>query len=198
LAKEIETVAKETMSGADLKTALERFASRYDSAILKRAISMLNEGVQAGGEIGELLNRIALDIQEQKTMLKEMSANVTTYVIFISFATVVAAPILFALAGILINVVSNLSTALGGTTNVAVNIGLPLTFSGTGVTISDFRIFAVVSLMITSLFSAMMTATIRKGNMQSGVKYIPIFIILSLTIYFIATKVLDNIIELFF
>ena len=95
LAREIETVAKETMGGADLKTALEKFAARYDSVVLKRAVSMINEGIDAGGKIGELLNRISLDIQEQKAMMKEMSANVTTYIIFITFATVVAAPLLF-------------------------------------------------------------------------------------------------------
>src|SRR3989344_6267771 len=49
LAKEIETIAKETMSGADLQAALEKFALRYDSVILKRAVSMLNESVEAGG-----------------------------------------------------------------------------------------------------------------------------------------------------
>src|SRR3989344_6837617 len=170
LAKEIETVAKETMSGTDLKESLNRFASRYDSKILKRAISMINEGIEAGGSIGELLNRIALDIQQQKAMFKEMSANVTTYVIFIGFATIVAAPVLFALSGVLIEVVSSLGSSLG-TGNQAQASGLAITFSGTGVTQGDFRTFAVVSLMITSLFSAMMVSTIKKGNIQSGVRY---------------------------
>jgi len=186
LAKEIEIVAKETMGGVDLKTALDRFASRYDSIVLKRSISMLNEGVEAGGKIGDLLNRIATNIQEQRAMLKEMSANVTTYVIFITFATVVAAPFLFALSQVLIEVVKNLGSALGSSSSVAGGVGLSISFSGTGVTESDFRIFAIVSLIITSLFSAMMISTIKKGNIKSGVRYIPIFIFISLTLYFIA------------
>src|SRR3989338_7295175 len=77
--EEIEEVAKETMSGVDLKIALEKFASRYDSVILKRSVSMLNEGVEAGGQIGELLNRIATNIQEQKALMKEMSAKVLAF-----------------------------------------------------------------------------------------------------------------------
>ena len=198
LAKEIETIAKETMSGADLQAALEKFASRYDSVLLKRAVSMINEGVQAGGKIGDLLNRIALDIQEQKSMLKEMSANVTTYVIFITFATVAAAPFLFALSGILIEVVGNLGSAFGGTTNAAAAAGIPLSFSGTGVTQTDFRIFAAVSLTLTSLFSAMMNSTIKKGNIKSGVKYIPIFIAISLSLYFVAQSIGGRLLGLFF
>ena len=189
LAKEIEMVAKETMGGVDLKEAMDRFAARYDSVILKRSISMLNEGIEAGGKIGDLLNRIALNIQDQKSMLKEMAANITTYIIFITFATIVAAPFLFALSGVLIEVVQNLGSSLGSTVNIAASAGVPLTFSGTGVTQSDFRIFAVVSLVTTSFFSAIMVSTIKKGNVKSGVKYIPIFIIVSLTLYFIAQGV---------
>lgn len=198
LAKEIEVVAKETMSGIDLKIALDKFASRYDSLILKRTMSMINEGIEAGGKIGDLLNRISEDIRGQKAMIKEMSANVTTYVIFIGFATVVAAPMLFALSGVLIDVVENLGASLGSTGNQAQASGLAITFSGTGVTQLDFKIFAVVSLMITSLFSAMMVSTIKKGNIQSGVKYIPIFIFISLILYFIAQVAAGKLIGSFF
>ncbi|MBS3101267.1 type II secretion system F family protein [Candidatus Woesearchaeota archaeon] len=198
LAKEIEEVAKETMSGVDLKIALEKFASRYDSVILKRSVSMLNEGVEAGGQIGELLNRIATNIQEQKALMKEMSANVTTYVIFISFASIAAAPVLFALSGVLIEVVQNLGSTLGTTANVGASVGISLSFSGTGVTQSDFRIFAVVSLITTSLFSAMMISTIKKGNIKSGVKYIPIFIVVSLMLYFIAQGLASKLLSVFF
>src|SRR3989338_4880694 len=197
LAKEIEIVAKETISGVDLKTALERFAARYDSTILKRSISMLNESVEAGGKIGDLLNKIATNIQEQKAILKEMSANVTTYTIFITFASIAAAPFLFALSGVLIGVVQNLGTALGGTGSVAATAGLALTFSSPGVSQSDFRVFATVSLIITSLFSAMMISTIKKGNIKSGVKYIPIFIAISLTLYFVAQGMAGKLLGLF-
>ena len=197
LAKEIEIVAKETMGGVDLKIALERFASRYDSNVLKRSISMLNEGVEAGGKIGDLLNRIASNIQEQRAMLKEMSANVTTYVIFITFATIVAAPFLFALSEVLIEVVKNLGSVLGDTSGTAANVGISLSFSGTGVTESDFRIFAIVSLILTSFFSAMMISTIKKGNVKSGIRYIPIFIFVSLALYFVAQGVASKLLGFF-
>ena len=197
LAKEIETVAKDTMSGVDLRIALERFGSRYDSAILKRSVSMLNEGIEAGGKIGDLLNRIATNIQEQKILMREMSANVTTYVIFITFATIAAAPFLFALSGVLLSVVQSLGTTLSNTRTATASIPLALSFTGTGVTQSDFKIFAVVSLVMTSFFSAMMISTIKKGNVKSGVRYIPIFIAASLIIYFIVQGAAQKLIGIF-
>ena len=192
LAKEIEIVAKETMRGEDLKTALQKFADKYESVLLKRSISLLIEGLEAGGEIGNLLNKIAINIQENKIMRKEMSANVTTYVIFISFATIAAAPVLFALSGVLIRVITNLGSSLGDVTTAASTAGLALSFSGAGIKYSDFRIFALVSLIITSFFSAVIISTIKNGNIKIGLKYIPIFIVVTVTLFLIADTVLGK------
>ena len=197
LANEIEAVAKETMRGEDLKTALRKFADKYDSVLLKRSISLLIEGIEAGGEIGDLLNKIAINVQESKIMRKEMSANVTTYVIFISFATIMAAPVLFALAGILIKVISNLGSALGNVGFAGSTSGFGLSFSGSGTSYNDFRIFAIVSLIITSFFSAIIISTIKKGNAKFGLKYIPIFIVVTIALFLIADKVLGKLMEVF-
>jgi len=195
LAKEIEVVAKDTIGGEDLKKALTKFVSKYDSLLLKRSISLLIEGLEAGGEIGDLLNRIALNIQEIKTMRKEMAANVATYTIFISFASIIAAPFLFALAGVLIRVIKNLGSALGSGPSSG---SFALSFSGTGVTYGDFKIFAIYSLVITSFFSAAIIATIKKGDIKSGVRYIPIYMAISITLFFIGDLILGKLVGVFF
>ncbi len=197
LAKEIETVAKETMRGEDLKAALQKFVDKYDSVLLKRSISLLIEGLEAGGEIGDLLNKIAINIQENKLMRKEMAASVTTYVIFISFATIAAAPVLFALSGVLIQVINSLGTTLGGVTSTASATGFALSFSGIGIQYRDFRIFAIVSLIISSFFSAVIIATLKKGSARLGFKYIPIFIFTTITLFLIADRVLGKLVGVF-
>jgi len=193
LAKEIEIVAKETMRGEDLKTALQKFADKYDSILLKRTISLLIEGLYSGGEIGNLLNKIAINIQENEITKKETAANLTTYIIFISFATIVAAPVLFALSGVLIQVLASLGSNLadvsgGGSTLSAIS------FSGSGIKHTDFRIFAIVSLITTSFFSAIIIATIKTGSAKTGLKFIPIFILVSLGIFLIAGAVIGSLV----
>ena len=173
------------------------FVAKYNSNILKRSISLLIEGIGAGGEIGELLTKISTNIQETKIMKKEMAANVTTYVIFISFATVIAAPFLFALSGILIQVIQGLGSTFG-TTGATTNVGVGLSFTGAGIKYSDFRIFAVVILIMTSFFSSSIISTIKKGDIKSGFKNIPIFIGSSLAIYLVAQLLLDNMTGVFF
>jgi archaellum biogenesis protein FlaJ (TadC family) len=128
-------------------------------------------------------------------MKKEMAANVTTYVIFISFATIAAAPALFALSGVLIKVITNLGSTLGGATSATT--GFALSFSGAGIRYSDFRIFAIVSLLITSFFSAMIIATIKKGSAKLGLRYIPVFMVITVTLFLIADKILEKMVGTF-
>ena len=198
LAKEIETVAKETMGGEDLRVALQRFTSKYDSVILKRSINLLIEGLNVGGKIGDLLGKIALNIEELNIRKKEMAASVTTYVIFITFATVIAAPLLFSLSGLLITVINNLSAKMGDLGSSASNFGFAISFSGVSIRYIDFKIFAIVSLIVTSLFSSAIIATIKKGSVKSGFKYVPIFIISSVVIFLIADFLMKKASTLFF
>lgn len=189
LASEIEMVAKETMSGEDLEGALRKFAEKYDSIMLKRSINLLVEGIAAGGEIGDLLNKIAIDIQESKIMKKELAANVTTYVIFISFATIIAAPLLFALSSHLLIIINNLMSKLdipSGVTSFSINL------SGGGMSIRDFRIFAITCLIITSYFSSVIIATIKKGEIKAGIRYIPIFMISTVILFLIFSIVIGK------
>jgi len=189
LAKEIETVAKETMSGTDLEVALRNFSDKYDSLMLRRSVNLLIEGINAGGEIGGLLNKVAIDIEESKIMKKELSANVMTYVIFISFATIMAAPLLFALSSYLLVVVNGIMSKLDvseGTMN------FPISLSGGGLAIGDFRIFAVTCLIITSFFSSLIIATIRKGDVKAGMKYIPMFIGSTILLFIIFSAIIGK------
>jgi len=194
LAKEIEIVAKETMKGDDLKIALDKFANKYDSVILRRTVSLLLEGIESGGEVGNLLNKIAINIQENRIMRKEMAANVTTYVIFISFATIAAAPVLFSLSGVLIKVIASLGSSLGNATDSASGFGLMISFSGSAISYNDFKIFAIVSLSITSFFSSAIIATIVKGSAKAGFKYIPWFVVSTVALFLVADTFLGKLV----
>lgn len=189
LAKEIEEVAKQTLTGKDLSEALREFADKYDSAMLQRTISLLIEGMDSGGKIAVLLNKIALDIQDTKIMKKEMSASVMTYAIFITFATVVAAPFLFGLSTQLLTVIQKIIGTLSQTTSAGSSF---ITFQSESVKISDFKIFAYVMLGITSFMSACLIGTIRKGSVRDGLKFIPIFMISTILIYFLSSIILAS------
>jgi Flp pilus assembly protein TadB len=186
LAKEIEEVAKRTMAGEALDEALRHFVGKYDSKVLERSVNILIEGIRAGGEIGDLMSKIALNIQDNNLMKKEMAANVTTYVIFISFATIIAAPFLFGLAYQLISIIQEIFSKVDFSPGA--NSGFSIAFSKDVISLVDFQIFAVTSLVVTSFFSAIIISTINKGNIKGGFKYIPAFIFSSVLLFFIVMK----------
>lgn len=188
LSKEIETVAKEVMSGTELTEALEKFAKKYESDTLNRSINLLVQGIKSGGEIGDLLNKVALNIQEARLIKQEMAANVTTYVIFITFAAIVAAPCLLALSGQLIVIIGEIVSKIDMPSSGSMTFAI----SGISIPPKDFTIFAISSLSMTSFFSAIIISTIKKGNVKEGMKSIPIFIAVSVGIYLAASFIMGR------
>ena len=200
LAKEMETVAKATMVGENLNTALTEFTARYDSVTITRSINLLLEGLDSGGEIGDLLSRVANNIRETEILKKEMASSVTTYVIFILFATLGAAPFLFGLTTELIvimqSILSNISVGDSGPSMGG--LAGSFSISGSAISIIDYQIFAIVSVVISSFFAAIITSVIQKGNAQESLKNIPVYIIIGIVNYFIAFTLLNSFLGSFF
>lgn len=198
LAKEIEMVAKETISGNDLNESLQKFADKYNSDLVKRSINLMIEGLEAGGEVGNLLDKISTDIQEARLMRKEMTADVMAYVIFISFASIVAAPLLMALSLNLLDIITTImgKIDLGGAAAAGANV--PMQISQVSVSPSDFKIFALTTLTMTAFFSSIIVAIIQKGNVKEGFKYIPIFMGITVVLFLIMSKVFGILLSGFF
>jgi Flp pilus assembly protein TadB len=188
LATEMEDVAKATIAGEDLEKALIRMGKKYDSRILKETVNLIVEGIQSGGEMAQLLSKLSANIKETQLMHKEISASVTTYAIFIGAATILAAPILFALSTQLLSIIQKIFSTIH-IDNTAGYSGLfSFNFSGESIKIADFKKFALLVLVISSFFSASIISVIRKGSVREGLKTIPVFVIISILIYFAASK----------
>lgn len=183
LAKEMETIAKSVIAGEDLQTGLRDLSKKYDSQVLKETMSLIIEGINSGGELGDLLNKISENISENKILKKEISANVATYAIFIGAASVFAAPLLLALSTQLLRVIKSITSEIEIDNSAGGFFSFDL--GEAGINIVDFEIFSVVMLAITAFFSAAIISAIRKGSVKDGFKLIPLFIAISLTIYFI-------------
>jgi pilus assembly protein TadC len=190
LAKEMELVAKQTMSGEDLDSALLKFSKKYDSTILDRSIQLLIEGIDAGGELAEILDKISINLHDTQAMQKEMAANVTSYIMFITIAAVVATPCMFALSKQLITITQNIMADMNTDSSTQNTM-----FGGGGeggVELEKFNTFAWVTVVTISGFSAMICSVIKKGNIRSGFKTIPIYAGISYFIYIIASNILKN------
>jgi len=194
LAKEIEEVAKSNIAGEGLEQALETFTKKYDSKILRESMNLLIEGMRAGGEIGYLLNQIAANMQDIKIMRKEISASVMSYVIFITAASIIGAPFLLALSSQLLVVMTGIASSVNlDDSSGSSSSTFKISMSADSISLGDFKIFAVVVLLFSSIFSAMIISVIRRGNTNESLKIIPVYILVSLVIFFLATLLFSNV-----
>ncbi len=200
LAKEMEGVAKSTMVGENLNKALVDFSNRYDSITVKRALNLLIEGLESGGEIGDLLTRVANNMRETEILKKEMASGVTTYVIFILSATLGAAPFLFGLTTELIVIMTSIMSKIvvGTETSSMGGIGSMLSAGGNSISLLDYQIFAITSICISSTFAAIIISVIQKGEVKEAFKKIPLFVFVGVVNYFIAFKVMNYMLGGFF
>jgi len=186
LAKQIEMVAKETLVGEDLNQALKNFSNKFDSTMLKRSINILIEGMAAGGDVGDLINKISINLQEANIMKKEMAASVMTYVIFITAASIFVAPFMFGLSYQLLTIVQGIMSNIDmGQMSSSIS-SVSFNLNADAVTLDNFKIFAIVCLSMTAFFSCIIITTIRKGDYREGLSYIPVFILTSVGIFFMS------------
>jgi len=181
LAHEIRLAAKRVMTGQDIDQALTEFTSKYDSPMLKRTFSLIQEGMRGGHQVAELIDRIEVNLRETRELKQEIVATNSTYVIFLSMIALVITPGLFALSYNLLMILYNISQNITSVGAVASN--LPISIDSLSVDPRQYRIFSSYAISLTGFFAALIVSIINKGNIKQGLKYIPVYVGLSLIVY---------------
>jgi Flp pilus assembly protein TadB len=190
LEKELRKMAAQTLGGKTLQDSLSEATTRVKSRVFVRAMLLLQQGIQLGGELGGLLTQIAIDVKETEALKKEINAATTTYTLFIVFASVVAAPALFAVSTFYVETTSQLweGQIASNIEGVGSNIGLSIFKIGSGgetlITAEEVRLFATAAILITTIFGGLTLGLIKEGHAKRGVKYVLPFAVTALLIYY--------------
>ncbi len=190
LADEMEIIAKKVLSGTEFSEAIDEFGQKFDSMTIKRTAKLINEGIKSGGEMADLLDKLSENIRSIHTMQKEISANVTTYAIFIIFAVGIAAPFLFGLGYQLLTVTEKISASITLPSSIA--ISSPMSFRAPPISSEQFKLFSIVWLSITSLFSSMLVSSIKKGSIRETPSIFLYLWPMSIGILLISIKLVSN------
>ncbi len=195
LAEAIKKSGKEILTGKSLNDGLNEIPKYIKSEILERAINLISEGSTSGGQLVSLLEENATDIRRKQAIKKEIKANIIMYGIFIVFAGVLAAPVLYALSLYLIRTL----TSLGATSIATSEVMSRISFFRGGVEISpDFIFgFSIVSIIVTTFFSGVIIGLIDTGKEKGGVKYIPVFMIIALLVFLLANYSISSMFSTF-
>jgi len=180
LEEEIKRVGAKTVGGKSVKVALTEMSERIKSDILGKTVRLIIEGMESGGELAHLLEETANNIRVTQSLRKEIKASVMTYSIFILFAAVLGAPMLFAISVFFVDVMTKLwsPSVLGGIeTTGGVGPGSFLArATGPQVTPDQLFWFAIASLTLTTFFGSLIIGLIQTGREKNGLKFIPLLV----------------------
>jgi len=181
LEREIEIVAKKEMTGEDTVQALKEFADKYNSNVLHESVDLLILGLTTGVRLSDILKRVVESVNLNNYLKKEAINSVLEYVFFITLIACIISPALFALSFNLLTIFEGFSEKLGAVASELLSFSFE-----PAVNKEHFIYFSRFSLVVISLFSAGIIANLKKGSLKGGIKYVPVFIAISIIVYEIA------------
>ena len=180
---ELNYVGKQLATGKELGAALMELSSRIRSDKLKKTFQIIVSAMASGGELAELLVQTASNLRQQRLVEQRVRSSVLVYVIFIFSAIAFGAPMLFGLSSFLVEVISDIFSKVQLPPQGATN--LPLSFTKVSVPPSFINTYTIVSMIFTSIMGSLILGLIAKGKEKEGLKYLPILVIVTLSLYFL-------------
>jgi len=197
LEEEIKIVSSKCFGGKPISQALKEMDERVKSNTLERAVKLLVEGIELGGEMAPLLDEVSRDIKSTTALKKEVLNATLMYTIFIVFSSMIAAPVLFASSLYYSEMsLSIMKNRLELPPDIPVTGGFSILMRGGSkaslINPSEVNIFAISCITLTTTFGALTLAQIRYGKVMRGLKLVPVFLIGALSVFFIAHSVFQS------
>ncbi len=201
LSEEIKRLSARTFGGTPVQTALGEMAQRVRSPLLRRAVKLMSEGITLGGQMAPLLDSVANDVRTQHQLRREIATSTLAYTLFIVFAAVIAAPLLFAVTTHYAEInekalarqtkIETPQTA-GQESGVSTLVALFSSTTKQSISSQDIRWFSIAVLLISAFFAAVISGLIRKGTALSGAPWILPFSAVSIGLYLGALTTLQT------
>lgn len=207
LEKELRMASRRIYAGESTIKVLLDIPKKIKSELFEKTMSLLVEGIKAGGQMSELLILLSDDIREENAARAEIKANVTIYVFMIFLTAAIGAPLLFGISSF---IVGELQTQIGKltfpteliekahTTATIKGISFLLTPKekvGTIISEEFVLLFAVLALIVTSIFASLTIGVIQTGKEKHGIKYIPFLMVISIALFYVTRYLLQGIIS---
>lgn len=192
LSEAIKTVGKEILTGESLEDSLKKMTRNIKSEMLERTVKLIIEGNKSGGQFAQLLDENASDLRRVQVIKKEINANIMLYVIFIGFAGVIGAPLLYALSSFLITTLGSFTSDISIPDSATRNVPF-LKFGVVGVSPEFLFWFAIAAILLTTIFGSLIIGLISSGREKTGIKFMPLMIIIALGVFFLTRIIIAGI-----
>jgi flagellar protein FlaJ len=173
LTSEIQKIARQISWGSSVENALNAFAKRVKTKLIRRTISLIIEASRSGGNVADVLDAASRDARELKLIESERRAGMLSYVAVIYVGMGVFLMIMIVLCkNLLPAMVTTGSQSLAQTRGGSANIKL-----------TDVSYLFFYAAIIQSAGMGAVTGVFEEGNVLSGVKHIFIMILVTWIVF---------------
>jgi flagellar protein FlaJ len=178
LTEEIQKIARQISWGSSVEKALDAFANRVNTKLIKRTISVIIEASNSGGNVADVLDAASKDSREIKLIESERRANMLSYVAIIYVGLFVFILIIFVLTKSLLPNMLGSEASETGKKLATVSIG-----GGGGITQKAVTELFYYACLIQGGMMGIVTGIFEEGNVKSGIKHSFIMMLITFIIF---------------
>jgi len=165
--------------GVSFEDALLHFARKYPTSLIRRTVFTLIEASRMGGQLGEILEGIATDVEETKALEKRRSSETKPYLLVCYVSYFVFLAVILIMSYVFLPMMQE-------SANVATGKALPgglgqFAVSDAGLALYDRLFFH--ALVIQGFFAGIVTGKMAEGKVVAGLKHSVFFIIVAVIAY---------------
>ncbi len=141
--------------------------------------------IHSGGKLSRMLVEAAAGIRRVQEQKQEIMSTTKMYLMFIIFIIVLAAPVLFSLSLQFIEMMANINQ------DAPTMVSGQLAFLGGQSSIDAEFMFVLVSavLLCNAFLSSLFLGVIERGKAKLGLKYFPLFFVVSYLVFLFSKSV---------
>ena len=189
LSEEINHVTSRAMGTESFADLLLEMSKRIRSETLERAMEMFTTAMRSGGRLAVLLEELAKDIDETRSLKRDLMTSTKTYISFIMFTIILGAPMLLSISIQFITVITSMQAKAGVSD---AGFGLSMLAGEITITADFLTKLSIAMLIMTSLLASMLLGTIKEGKPKYGFRYAPIIIVGSLIAFVVFRHFVAN------
>jgi hypothetical protein len=182
LDEDIKEMVVQIRAGKMIERVFEEYIMRYDSTIIEETFQIILDAYKGGSGLGDIIDKIAENLEVIYYLRKEAIANVSSYIIFMGIVSLIIAPLLFALS---FNLLSLIHTLLTRVVSSGGSGYMPAQISNININFDDFKLFSQIAVAVIAASAAAVIGIIRKGSLKGSSILIFSFTIIAITVYMV-------------
>jgi flagellar protein FlaJ len=179
LTKAIKQMDNAISWGVSFDDALLHFAKKYPTVLIRRTVFTLIEASRMGGQLSEILEGVATDVEETKALEKRRSSETKPYLMVCYISYFVFLAVILIMSYVFLPMMKEASEA----TSSATLPGGMGKFAVSDADLAKYNMLFFHALVIQGFFAGIVTGKMGEGKVVAGLKHSVFFITVAVIAY---------------